>query len=338
VAKLGAHSRHYLIDKALKTGPHGGPGAAPPTERTVRVGILKSGNATYVNDIERALLTSLGDRLAFQHARLAPSTDCVEWSDEDHWPTTVDRLLSRGGRDGFRFLVGVGTQAAVALHKTLGAEFGTVPTLLLGVTYPRLAGLVDSEHYRCETRKVACIRYGCGLDAVASLLHHRIFPNRRLCFVYRAGTPQDENAQTELATTRLAREGTLRLLRLERPLQADDLADPESVYFSWYTFTRLFHDREFSILKNRLAVSIMQDNVRDGAAAVGVGTDHDWIGSRGAALIAEHHAAPDGDKPEWGIQPVVISPLVYWLNRSLARKQGVEFPRAALEGAREVYD
>jgi hypothetical protein len=347
VAALGAHARSYLVEKVLKTTPKSGafPAAGPPgapagtaPERTVRVGILKSGNATYVNEIERALLASLDTRLAGQRVRLAPSNDCVEWGEEVHWATTVARLLTRGGRDGFRFLVGIGTQAAVALHGTLGPDFGKVPTLLLGVTYPRIAGLVDSEHFRCESRQVTGIRYGCGLDAVASLLHHRIFPGRKLCFVFQAGIPQDEMAHAELATTRLVREGHLRVLRLERRLQADDLADEDTVYFSWYTFTRLFHDKEFSILLRRLTVSIMQDNVRDGAAAVGVGTDHDWIGDRGAELVVEHLTAPDGAKPNWGTRDVVISPLVYWLHRGLARRHGIEFSREVLDGAREVYE
>ena len=345
VAALGQNARNYL-DKVLKATPSvgtptwrsGGPAAPAPPGRDVRVGILKSGNATYVNEIDRAMVASLESRLAARRARLVRSDDCVEWGEEGQWSTTVDRLMARGGRDGFRFLVGIGTQAAVALYRALGADFGRVPTLLLGVTYPRINGLVDSEHYRCETRKLACIRYGCGLDAVASLLHHRIFPGRKLCFVFQADVPQDEMAQRELSTTRLAREGHLRLLRLERRLQAQDLADEETVYFSWYTFTRLFHDAEFSILRDRLAVSIMQDNVRDGVASVGVGTDHDWIGARGAELIAGHEAAPEGDKPDWGTLEVSVSPLVYWLNRGLAKKKGIEFSQAALDGAREVYD
>jgi hypothetical protein len=344
VAAFPGKARTYL-DRVLRTTPGAPspprrretPPPSLPAGRTVRVGILESGNATYVNEIDRALLANLKPRLESQRARLVQSDDCVEWGDENQWPTTVDRLMTRG-RDGFRFLVAIGTQAAVALHRTLGPDFGKVPTLLLGITYPRINGLVDSEHYRCETRQLACIRYGCGLDAVASLLYHRIFPGRKLCFVYQANIPQDEMAQMELSTTRLAREGVLRLHRLDRRLKAEDLEDEETVYFSWYTFTRLFHDAEFSILRNRLTVSIMQDNVRDGAASVGVGTDHDWIGNRGAELIAEHEAAPEGEKPDWGALEVTVSPLVYWLNLGLAKAKGIEFSQAAREGAREIYE
>jgi hypothetical protein len=340
--RLGAASRSYLLDKVLKTAPRGSaatpPGAGQTQDPTVRIGILKSGNATYVEDIERSLRLNLDVRLTGRRLRTALSHDMVEWGDESQWATAVTRLMARGGEEGFRFLVGIGTQAAVALQDSLGAEFGKVPTVLLGVTYPRIAGLVDSEHFRCEKSQVVAVRYGCGLDAVASLLYHRIFPGRKLCFVYQAGIPQDDIAAAELATTRLARTGLLRLLRLDRRLRAEDLEDREMVYFSWYTFTRLFHDTEFSILRNRLTVSIMRDNVQDGAASVGVGTDHDWIGDRGAELIAEHLAAPEGARPDWGTRDVIISPLVYWLNRSLARKHGIEFSPEALRGAGEVYD
>jgi hypothetical protein len=341
---LGARSRSFL-EKVLKGEPPAGQGAAgpapwavPPVERSIRIGVLKSGNATYVNEIEQAFLMRLKPSLAEQRVRLLLSTDCVEWGDQDNWPTTVGRLMKCGGSEGFRFIVGIGTQAGVALRDTLGPEFGKVPTLLLGVTYPRVAGLVDSEHFRCETRQIACIRYGCGLDAVASLLHHRIFPGRNLCFVIRAGIPQDEMGHDELSTTRLVRDGILRLLRLDRPLREEDLPDKETVYFSWYTFTRLFHDKEFTLLSDRLAVSIMQDNVRDGLASVGVGTDNDWIGGRGAELIAEHEAAPAQAKPDWGTLEVVTSPLVYWLNLGVARRQGITFSPWVRAGAREVYD
>jgi hypothetical protein len=341
---LGGHA-HTFLEKALKGEPRGGQGVGkvvprvvPAAERTLRIGILKSGNATYVNEIEQALFTHLRPLLAEQRIRLVPSTDCVEWGDEDQWPTTVNRLMTRGGSEGFRFVVGIGTQAGVALRDALGPEYGKVPTLLLGVTYPRVAGLVDSEHLRCESRQIACVRYGCGLDAVASLLYHQIFPGRKLCFVIQAGIPQDEMAYSELSTTRMARDGGLRLLRLERRLCAEDLADKETVYFSWYTFTRLFHDKEFSLLSDRLTVSIMQDNVRDGVASVGVGTDHDWIGERGAELIAEHEAAPLKSKPDWGTLEVVASPLLYWLNLGLAKKQGLVFPLSVRAGAREVYN
>jgi hypothetical protein len=345
VIALGEHSRRYILDKVLKKPGSSinvlaappGPAAAAPPESTVRVGILKSGNATYVNEIEHALKASLDTRLASKRVRLIASSDCVEWGEEVQWATAVNRLMTRG-REGFRYLVAIGTQAAVALHDALGADFGKVPTLLLGVTYPRMAGLVDSEDYRCESRQVTAVRYGCGLDAVASLLHHRIFPGRKLCYVYQTDVPQDELGRAELATTRLVREGLLRLLPLQRRLQAEDLADKDTVYFSWYTFSRLFHEKEFEILLSRLTVSIMRDNVRDGAAAVGVGTDHDWIGNRGAEMITEHFAARDGDKPDWGAREVVISPLVYWLHRGLAKRYGIEFSRAALDGASEVYD
>jgi hypothetical protein len=304
---------------------------------TIRLGVLKSGNATYVSEIERALIANL-EKLKPSGVRLVPSNDFVEWADRAEWSTSVSRLLSRGGRDGFNFLVAIGTQAGVALHNSLGRKFGKPPTLLLGVTYPRVAGLVDSEYFRCENQQVACIRYGCGLDAVASLLHNRIFPGRKLCFVFQRDVPQDEAARDELATTRLVREGKLQLLPLSQPVQPEDMADRNTVYFSWYTFTRLFHEREFSILRDHLSVSIMQDNVRDGLAMVGVGTDHNWMGQRGASLIVEHFNAADDAKPNWGNIAVMLSPVVYWLNRTLAKKRGIEFSRAVLDGASEVYD
>lgn len=341
------YAKTYLADKGLAVPRSPTPltvglqiprMANPVGGSTIRVAILKSGNATYVNEIERALLGGLETRFATQNLRLSASEEYVDWEAESTWAEKVQRLMTRGSREGFRFLVGIGTQAAVALQNALGGQFGMLPTLLLGVTYPRIAGLVDSEFFRCESRQVMCIRFGCGMDAVTSLIYHRIFPGRKLCFIYQAGTPQDELAHAELCTTRLAREGILTFRRLERRLEADDMADKDTVYYSLYTFTQLFHDKEFSILKERIAVSIMRDNVRDGASPVGIGTDHVWIGDRGAQLISEHTTAPDSAKPDWGSREVMLSPVVYWLNNTLAQRLGINFSRETLNGAREIYD
>ena len=141
----------------------------------------------------------------------------------------------------------------------------------------------------------------------------------------------------DLQSTRLAKDGTLQFIELQRRLLADDLADDTLVYFSWYTFTRLFREKEFGILSNRLAISIMQDNVRDGIAVAGVGTDHEWIGRRGAQRVLEHLNARPAKKPDWGTLDIEPSPLAYWLNLELARTRGIEFSRTAIAHAREVY-
>src|SRR5262249_1325678 len=149
----------------------------------------KSGNASYVNEIEGTFLLSLSTSLAGTAYRHVAAQDCVEWklNEKPGWALAVNRLLARGGPSGFSYLVAIGTQAAMALSETLRDNFGHVRTLLLGVTYPRLAGLVDSTYYRSELKQVAGVRYGCGLDAVASLLYHRLFPGRTLCFIYQKG-------------------------------------------------------------------------------------------------------------------------------------------------------
>ena len=322
------------------------PVTGAPQETTLRIGLLKSGNVSYVHEIEREFLRHLGLHLPALGIRLETSADSVEREDETDWASTVKRLMVRGGAKGFHYLVGIGTQAAIAFQRVPDPIFDQLPTLLLGVTYPRSCALVDGEHYRCETRQVACIRYGCGLDAVASLLHHRLFPGRNLCFVYQAGVHQDELARIELESTRLHRAGLLRFKKLEKKdregkevkLKLDDLADPKTIYFSWYTFSKLFYENEFSILRNRLSVSIMQESVREGVTMAGVGTDHEWIGQRGAEMLLEHVTAPADAKPDWGATDVLVSPLTYWLNRTVARRNGIEFSPAALAQAERVYD
>lgn len=341
VVTLGPHLLKYLHDKLRKP-------LAPDTleqattrvpESVVRIGILKSSNATYVIEIDRIFLANLTMRLSGKRVRLDESQEIIEWGEkESQWVKSAQRLLARGGDEGFHFLVAIGTQASTGLNKALGTAYGKVPTLLLGVTYPLQSCLVDSELSRCEDRQVIAVRYGCGLDTVASLLHHRIFPNRALCFVFKANVPQDEIAWKELSNTRLAHAGLLHHCRLTHKLKPEDLKDPETVYFSWNTFTRWFHGDESIILSKHLTVSVMQDNVSDRLATVGIGTDHDWIGNCGAELIDKYLAAPEGAKPGWGSQDVINSPLVYWLHRGLAREHGIEFSQAAQDGARRIYD
>jgi len=306
-----------------------------------RLGILLSGNATYVNDIKDAFLKYLNaDLLASNYNPITPSLGSVEWELDKRmkWREAVKRLMKRGGKEGFQYLVAIGTQAAIALQETLGTDFGTIPTLFLGVTYPKLCGIVDSEHYRSENKYVTGVRFGCGLDAVSSLLSNKLFPNRQLYFVYQRGIPQDEMGCLDLANTRLAREKKLKFKSFQRRLKDDDLEDPDAVYFSWYTFTRLFHEDEASILEKRLVISIMPDNVRDGLAVAGVGTDHSWIGRQGATILMKHYLAPLDNKPNWGKLDVVVSPLVYWLNPVLANEQwGIKFCSKALEDAKEIF-
>ncbi len=319
-----------------------GPNHTLPARRNqaIKVGILKSGNASYVHDIERAFTKRLERDMSFLGIEVHRADASVEWGPEDriHWCPIVNRLLARGGSSGFDYLVTIGTQATVALRQTLRKQFGETPTLFLGVTYPKLTGIVDSEHYRFESKQVTGIRYGCGLDTIASLIRHRLFPDRQLVFVHQEGIPQDEMAELDLIRTRFALEGTLRFLKLDRRIQASDLDDPDSVYFSWYTFTRLFHESEASILADRLAISIMEDNVRDGLAVAGTGTDHNWIGEQGAEILKAHVQAAPEHKPDWGCKDVLLSPVLYWLNLAIAKRFGVEFSAKTLRNAAALYD
>jgi hypothetical protein len=94
-----------------------------------------------------------------------------------------------------------------------------------------------------------------------------------------------------------------------RPQGVEDLRDEDSVYVSWYTFTRLCNEVRFEILSRRTVLSIMPGPVRVRMAAAGVGADHDWIGHKGARLLHKHLTAPQVSKPDRGRLDVLVSPL-----------------------------
>ncbi len=82
----------------------------------------------------------------------------------------------------------------------------------------------------------------------------------------------------------------------------------------------------------------MEDNVRDGLAVAGTGTDHNWIGEQGAEILKAHVQAAPEHKPDWGCKDVLLSPVLYWLNLAIAKRFGVEFSAKTLRNAAALYD
>jgi hypothetical protein len=320
-------------------GPRGPAARAAPAPLVpqlppLKVTVLRSGELAYTRDIVHGLRT----RLQEQQPRLGRRVEFFEWTgpggapadEEGQWDHLVRRLRALDGD----YQVGVGTQASLAIAARLGADLGKKPFLFLGVTYPLDAGLVDTLENRRDPRPIAGVGYGKGLEEVAAVAR-RLFPGRPLVFVYRRGIPQDEAAALSLKRTRLFREGVLRVKKTDRPPALDDLADPQAVYFSWYTFEEMFEDeRSTELLRQRLVVATTRANVAaPGMAVAGVSPDDAEVGARGADLITRHALG----QVELGSLDVSSPRFYYWINCDTARQRGLTFAPDVLREAKEAF-
>jgi hypothetical protein len=300
----------------------------------VRIALLASGNLSYTRDI------SIGFRARIEQGlgTLASESEFVQLSGttnaDDNWEDWCRLLDRRGGDVGFNYYVTVGTQAAGALRDHLGAQFGAVPFIFLGVTDPVRSGLVASLTHRQEDLQVAGVGYGPGMGQLA-LRIRKAFPGRQLVYVFCNRFPQDRLAADMLRDLSMYRDGSLRIVETVDMPTASDLHDETAVYFSWYTFELLYERAEgVDLLKQRLVVATTRGNVQGpGLAALGVGADDREIGDLGAEIVLRHM---NTKSLHLGSLDVVIPPLQCWINNKTVRQIGVQLDSGIRAGA-EVF-
>lgn len=114
-----------------------------------------------------------------------------------------------------------------------------------------------------------------------------------------------------------------------------DLANSDRIFFSWYTFEKMFEDGKSSeILKGRKVIATTKQNVqRDGFAAMGVSVDDDEIGREDATLLIDSVKSPS----DLGRTDIKIPPIIYWVNCQNAERLGITIPPEVLKGASEQF-
>lgn len=335
--------------RRIARGLFGLPEAAQ--RQRLRLAILRSGELAYTREIARGLT----ERLRELNYVLDPGR-VVDWPGPElppyangalapEWQLAIDTLFERG-QHGFDFLVAVGTQAAAALREKYGDDFGLPgrcpPVVFLGVTYPIAAQLIDSLFSRREPREVCGVAYGAdGLRSIAALIHNWLLPGPPLKYVYFADHPQDLEAAEQLRRTRLFARGGLHVCEATPETLAAAVADPDAVYFSWYTFETIFeartaHYRELAqLLRARRVVATTRLNCEHGLTFAAVAADDAAIGRHGADLI---HGRLDGDVPHLGRRDVIIPQIGYWVNARVAAEKGVALAAEVPAGAWGVFD
>src|SRR5262249_45898633 len=153
------------------------------------------------------------------------------------------------------------------------AEFGKVPTVFLGVTYPLEEQLVFELINRKEPEQVTGVSSGEALSLIARRIL-ALFPGRKVLFVYHTATPQACRAGELLAKdkrldrTRLVIHGTSKFPT------ATDFADESAVYFGWYTLEQMFEMHEhIELLSRRVVVATTRRNIMDRLTCLAVCPD-----------------------------------------------------------------
>jgi hypothetical protein len=310
-----------------------------------RLTVLRSGDLAYTRSIRHGLLTRLEQALG-RSVQLNEKSGLTEATCHADWQEQVNSLLdttrSIGGCD---YYVPIGTQAAQALHLALGDKYGTTPFVFLGVTYPKEAGLLHTATGGSEPWSVTGVNYGKGVEEIAVILYYRIFQKQReLIFIHQNDIPQDVIAGQKLRETPLFQSGRLSVRSVDAVPQIEDLPDRDKVYFSWYTFERLYESKAGrDVLEQRMVVATTRENVAFGHTAVGVSVDDREIGHMGADIILRHHAGQTGltATVDLGTIPVAVPDFRYWIHEGAARQWrrlfGFRCTRTVIRGAAEVF-
>lgn len=231
--------------------------------------------------------------------------------------------------------MGIGTQAAVALHTYLGNRLSDSNLLFLGVTDPVGAKLVESFSNRSDQQNVAVVAYMGRPEDYANRIY-TLFPGQKFTYIYQQGFPQDEVIASRLAATDAASRGKLLIRRLDRIPQLSDFSERDRIYFSWYTFEKMFESgRSLDVLRQRIVVTSTKDNVeQDNMAAVGVSVSDSEIGQFGVALLMDDLRKT---KPLRNTE-VVVPQLHYWINCHNAERLGLVLTRDVISAADEAFD
>jgi ABC-type uncharacterized transport system substrate-binding protein len=307
------------------------PGGPPPAAGRLRILVVLSGSTWYTRDIRDGLKAYL--------EQILPGR--VRWADVEG-PNALspeaDRQRAREEiaeqlRIGCHYCVGIGTQGSVALAEALGPGHRE-PFIFLGVTDPVSSHLVRSLTDRHSREPVTGVCYGPGAGAILERIRNVLFPDRRrrIIFVYCDRVEQDRYFAQALASSPLCEEegDRVEIRPLSRFPTARDLRDLDAIYFSWWTFEKMFESaKQRTVLTKALVVATTRGNVEDGHAVAGVSVHDRGVGRAGAEIIKKHL----GGLIELGKYDVTVPKLCHWINRELAERRGIQFPPEALATA-----
>lgn len=312
-------------------------GKAHLIQRPIHLGVLKSDELTFTK--------SLIDELAEALRQLGYKPVIVDITGKTQWDNAISQLIARGGKSGYDFILGIGSQAAQALKTSYGELLGCHPNpmmIFLGVTYPVTCRLIDSLFSRFEPGEVCGVTYSAdGLRSIASLIHNRLVPGCRLKYIYFKQFPQDCEAAEELRKTRLYDSGHLLVQEVDVQSLPSAVENTDTIYFSLHTVEQIFESEDSALLqladtlKTRKVVSVTRANCEHGFAFAAVAAEAHEVGRLGAELIQKRLTK---EVPHLGKHDVIIPKISYWINQAVAAKQSISFTESVLSGAAVVFD
>jgi ABC-type uncharacterized transport system substrate-binding protein len=203
-------------------------------------------------------------------------------------PTNFFEEPKKDEREEYDFFVTIGTQASEALNEYFLEKKMDRPLIFMGVTDPVSSNLVLSLKNRKDRRSIAGVSYCGPIENIAAELHY-LFPENKLIFIFHKGYKQDVIFAQRIKKTRLYETKHLQLKELENLPSLDDFDEKNAIYFSWYTFEKMFDTRDgLDILRQRNVVATTIENVEsDGRAPVAVTTNDLLIGEYGANIVVD---------------------------------------------------
>lgn len=255
--------------------------------KTKKFGVILSGDLKYTRDIFDAFknkLCKLLPKIGYKPSFFSKAGSSKPNSKKTY-TETIEMLLKR---DEYDFFVTIGTQASEALNEYFLEKKMNRHLIFLGVTDPVSSKLVLRLKNRKDRRSIAGVSYCGSVENIVAELHH-LFPENKLIFIFHKGYEQDVIFAQRIKNYRLIGPHKLQLKELDNMPSLDDFNEKNAIYFSWYTFEKMFETGEgLDILRQRNVVATTVVNVEsDGLAPVAITANDFLIGEYGAKIVVD---------------------------------------------------
>lgn len=249
----------------------------------IKVAILKTDNIAYVESIYTGFVQAL-----VKNCEIPPiiyDKYGKKVNDTLIYEESIKTILEF---DEFDYYVTIGTQASKALCNYFHSreELNSKSIIFLGVTDPIASKLIHKRKERTGKKNIAGVSYLGDIEPLAVEIHES-FPNYQLYYMYSTQNPQDVIIADRLRKIILYDESILKIIKLNSEPKLSDFADSTGIYFSWYTFAKMFKTIEgIYIARKRNIVATTLENVRGNNLAIAAYiADEKDIGTKGAKLI-----------------------------------------------------
>lgn len=297
----------------------------PETDlQIIRFAVLLSGDLQYTRDIFNGFRKELTKNISNkgyepfiyeQYGTANTSSDAK--ANMSNYYHKIDKFFDN--RE-FDYYVTIGSQASIAFDKYIKEKELDIPFLFLGVTEPDEDGinLVTTLTKRSDrTNNVAGVAY-CEPIINIPIKLHELLPNSKLIFIYDKGYPQDK-----VFADKIKKLDYVEVKELDRLPVISDFSDDAAIYFSWYTFEKMFENKEQrKILQEKNIVASTLINVKtNNLAPIGISADDIEIGKLGANLFID---TLFGNEEKWWSIDIYQPDLYLYINCTTLKQKKIK--------------